>query len=144
MSPEPSRRRFRRRAFAPRCKFARHCSRRRFRASKAGRRGGTCHCRRHENYCCGRLSRGRCHGQAPLFRPGAAVDLDVGPFDGQSLRRVGAAVSRKIHFAYCEASPRQLSRVNTRAKTLAPLREARNVTALFGAAFAIARATKSH
>ena len=75
---------------------------------------------------------------------GAAEDQDAGTFDGQKLKRVGAAVSRKIHFAICEDSPRQLSRVKTRAKTLAPLREAGNVTALFGAAFAIARATKSH
>ena len=92
----------------------------------------------------GRVSCGRDHGQAPFSAPGAAGDLDVGPFDGQSLRRVGAAANRKIHFAYCEDSPRQLSRVDTRAKTLAPLRETGNVTALFGAAFAIARATKSH
>ena len=82
--------------------------------------------------------------KGPPSASSAAVDLDVGTVDGQSLRRVGAAVNRKIHFALCGDSPGHLFGVTTRAETLPPLREIANVTVPFGSAFATASATKSH
>jgi hypothetical protein len=60
-----------------------------FRVSEAGRRACPSRRRRHGAWCCVHPSCGRYHGPRPPFSaPGAAVDLDAGTVDEQSVRRI--------------------------------------------------------